>query len=165
MSDAAGCALPICHDFADHRSVVHSKKECARRDDDLDEVVHSNTAEAFGSMLERALIGVFHQVGKQHIHRYVDEAAFRWNQRKAIRDDDGDLIGIDRLPFEDQLKKIARRAPGSELRFSDVGGLCSPEERKHQTARQRDRSEEHKSELQSLMRSSYAVFCLKKKHT
>src|SRR3546814_6109343 len=26
------------------------------------------------------------------------------------------------------------------------------------------RSEEHKSELQSLMRSSYAVFCLKKKH-
>src|SRR3546814_7803325 len=27
-----------------------------------------------------------------------------------------------------------------------------------------DRSEEHTSELQSLMRSSYAVFCLKKKH-
>src|SRR3546814_7265721 len=27
-----------------------------------------------------------------------------------------------------------------------------------------DRSEEHKSELQSLMRISYAVFCLKKKH-
>src|SRR3546814_14114295 len=31
--------------------------------------------------------------------------------------------------------------------------------RKHQTTR----SEEHTSELQSLMRSSYAVFCLKKK--
>src|SRR3546814_6819417 len=28
-----------------------------------------------------------------------------------------------------------------------------------------DRSEEHTSELQSLMRSSYAVFCLKKKKT
>src|SRR3546814_10300262 len=27
-----------------------------------------------------------------------------------------------------------------------------------------ERSEEHTSELQSLMRSSYAVFCLKKKH-
>src|SRR3546814_3121797 len=27
------------------------------------------------------------------------------------------------------------------------------------------RSEEHPSELQSLMRNSYAVFCLKKKHT
>src|SRR3546814_3984172 len=28
-----------------------------------------------------------------------------------------------------------------------------------------DRSEEHTSELQSLMRTSYAVFCLKKKNT
>src|SRR3546814_5922039 len=31
--------------------------------------------------------------------------------------------------------------------------------------RQSDRSEEHTSELQSLMRISYAVFCLKKKKT
>src|SRR3546814_1941294 len=30
---------------------------------------------------------------------------------------------------------------------------------------QLERSEEHTSELQSLMRISYAVFCLKKKHT
>src|SRR3546814_10414205 len=30
-------------------------------------------------------------------------------------------------------------------------------------ARYRERSEEHTSELQSLMRNSYAVFCLKKK--
>src|SRR3546814_5220605 len=30
---------------------------------------------------------------------------------------------------------------------------------------ERDRSEEHTSELQSLMRISYAVFCLKKKNT
>src|SRR3546814_8691331 len=32
-------------------------------------------------------------------------------------------------------------------------------------ARQLARSEEHTSELQSLMRNSYAVFCLKKKRT
>src|SRR3546814_1933484 len=32
-------------------------------------------------------------------------------------------------------------------------------------AQQEQRSEEHTSELQSLMRISYAVFCLKKKHT
>src|SRR3546814_4958743 len=36
----------------------------------------------------------------------------------------------------------------------------------HPTPHPRDRSEEHTSELQSLMRISYAVFCLKKqKHT
>src|SRR3546814_5823246 len=36
---------------------------------------------------------------------------------------------------------------------------------KAQIARQPRRSEEHTSELQSLMRISYAVFCLKKKKT
>src|SRR3546814_4160770 len=34
-----------------------------------------------------------------------------------------------------------------------------------QPQRADDRSEEHTSELQSLMRTSYAVFCLKKKNT
>src|SRR3546814_4860349 len=36
-------------------------------------------------------------------------------------------------------------------------------QRQHQPHRARRRSEEHTSELQSLMRLSYAVFCLKKK--
>src|SRR3546814_6903396 len=34
----------------------------------------------------------------------------------------------------------------------------------HRQPHHRDRSEEHTSELQSLMRISYAVFCLKKKN-
>src|SRR3546814_5870095 len=47
--------------------------------------------------------------------------------------------------------------PDGVLR-SDAGGTAVG------VARQRlDRSEEHTSELQSLMRISYAVFCLKKK--
>src|SRR3546814_10744620 len=35
----------------------------------------------------------------------------------------------------------------------------------HRDLGERERSEEHTSELQSLMRISYAVFCLKKKNT
>src|SRR3546814_1173568 len=49
--------------------------------------------------------------------------------------------------------------PGSirgRIHFKPVG--CS------QLLNGRDRSEEHTSELQSLMRISYAVFCLPKKH-
>src|SRR3546814_4772173 len=34
-----------------------------------------------------------------------------------------------------------------------------------ESEREKERSEEHTSELQSLMRISYAVFCLKKKNT
>src|SRR3546814_3611171 len=41
---------------------------------------------------------------------------------------------------------------------SQAAGLC-------RLVRCQDRSEEHTSELQSLMRISYAVFCLKKKNT
>src|SRR3546814_13213607 len=40
--------------------------------------------------------------------------------------------------------------------------LKDSEARKHRSRRGRRRSEEHTSELQSLMRISYAVFCLKK---
>src|SRR3546814_6220079 len=44
-----------------------------------------------------------------------------------------------------------------EARFGGLIGAVA--------AQHRRRSEEHTSELQSLMRSSYAVFCLKKKKT
>src|SRR3546814_10669035 len=40
---------------------------------------------------------------------------------------------------------------------------CTPFPADHRTAAESMRSEEHTSELQSLMRISYAVFCLKKK--
>src|SRR3546814_5900850 len=42
--------------------------------------------------------------------------------------------------------------------FARKGGCCAMGE----MAAMRERSEEHTSELQSLMRLSYAVFCLKK---
>src|SRR3546814_2688057 len=44
------------------------------------------------------------------------------------------------------------------LRHNRTGNFSNPREKAQQT-----RSEEHTSELQSLMRISYAVFCLKKK--
>src|SRR3546814_4455680 len=69
----------------------------------------------------------------------------------------------------DQRRRVAggrrRRARDHRDRQCDEEGqvralLASPCRR-----RQRCRSEEHTSELQSLMRISYAVFCLKKKKT
>src|SRR3546814_2390324 len=43
---------------------------------------------------------------------------------------------------------------------------CLPRSaRRHGSSASTERSEEHTSELQSLMRISYAVFCLKKKKT
>src|SRR3546814_3492869 len=41
--------------------------------------------------------------------------------------------------------------------------LCHARQTRHHRSPTAQRSEEHTSELQSLMRNSYAVFCLKKK--
>src|SRR3546814_4988286 len=54
--------------------------------------------------------------------------------------------------------RITRALPSQSR--SDTRGLKRQQERRHVR-----RSEEHTSELQSLMRISYAVFCLKKKKT
>ena len=33
-------------------------------------------------ILKRGIIGAFHHVSKQHLHRYVNEFSFRWDNRK-----------------------------------------------------------------------------------
>src|SRR3546814_9002821 len=73
----------------------------------------------------------------------------------------------------EEAQRRAREFPGFEPRRDDEGPhLLSPDGQRPRVARRRDepvqsvegaRSEEHTSELQSLMRISYAVFCLKKK--
>src|SRR3546814_7247338 len=47
----------------------------------------------------------------------------------------------------------------------EADGLCPDIQSDQPPAGRQHRSEEHTSELQSLMRISYAVFCLKKKKT
>src|SRR3546814_3543617 len=51
-----------------------------------------------------------------------------------------------------------------QLRVDVAGALLLDQEAGERTLLGRQRSEEHTSELQSLMRISYAVFCLKKKN-
>src|SRR3546814_4732152 len=57
-------------------------------------------------------------------------------------------------------------APPERLeRAADMQAVAIEPDRARRGRRPVDRSEEHTSELQSLMRNSYAVFCLKKKNT
>ena len=60
-----------------HYTVNHGKGEYARGD------VHCNSAESFFALLKRGIHGSFHHVGRQHLRRYCDEFAFRWNHRKV----------------------------------------------------------------------------------
>src|SRR3546814_1840023 len=60
----------------------------------------------------------------------------------------------------DWLDQILQHHQQIEMAFSEAEAAMDASSR---TRAQRKRSEEHTSELQSLMRISYAVFCLKKK--
>src|SRR3546814_3830466 len=56
-------------------------------------------------------------------------------------------------------------APGQFAAGPDASAFLVVDDGVCREARRKPRSEEHTSELQSLMRISYAVFCLKKKKT
>lgn len=64
-----------------HKTVCHSAKEYVRGD------IHSNTIEGFFSSVKRGLNGIYHSVSKEHLHRYMSEFEFRYNNRKM---DDGE---------------------------------------------------------------------------
>src|SRR3546814_5407308 len=57
----------------------------------------------------------------------------------------------------------AAEIEGEDLRAFVAAELQRHQRQQHRLAGAGRRSEEHTSELQSLMRTSYAVFCLKKK--
>ncbi len=44
---------------------------------------HTNTIESAFSLLKRGLIGSFHRVSQKHLHRYLNEFEYRFNERKA----------------------------------------------------------------------------------
>ncbi|HSY52659.1 MAG TPA: IS1595 family transposase [Thermoanaerobaculia bacterium] len=50
--------------------------------------VHTNTMENFWSLLKRALGGTYVAVEPFHLFRYIDEQAFRYNNRKDMNDGD-----------------------------------------------------------------------------
>ncbi len=55
-----------------------------------DGVAHTSTVEAFFAIFKRGVIGSFHSVSEQHLQRYVDEFAFRWNTRSALGVEDSE---------------------------------------------------------------------------
>jgi transposase-like protein len=50
--------------------------------------VHTNTMENFWSLLKRGLHGTYISVEPFHLFRYIDEQAFRYNNRKDMTDSD-----------------------------------------------------------------------------
>jgi transposase-like protein len=64
-----------------HYKVNHSAEEYVRYEGDL--CITTNAVEGYFAILKRGINGVYHHVGKQHLHRYLSEFDFRYNARKV----------------------------------------------------------------------------------
>ena len=78
MTDSARLYDNVGLHFASHETVNHSIGEYVRGD------VTTNTVEGFFGILKRGLRGIYQHVGAEHLGRYVDEFAFRYNNRVAL---------------------------------------------------------------------------------
>jgi transposase-like protein len=70
---------------------------------------HTNGIENFWSLLKRGIIGIFHQVSPQHLQRYCDEFAARYNTRK-IKDHERFELSVQnsngRLKYKQLIGKV-----------------------------------------------------------
>jgi transposase-like protein len=89
--------------YYDHKTVDHAERY-------VDGQVHTNGLENYWSLVKRALRGTYVSVEPFHLFRYLDEQAFRFNERKQS---DGER-------FARTLKSVA----GKRITFDELtGGL------------------------------------------
>ena len=82
MTDEAGQYASLKKHFAGHDFTRHGQGEYVRG------TVHTNTVEGFYSVFKRGMKGVYQHCAEKHLHRYVAEFDFRYNNRVKLGVDD-----------------------------------------------------------------------------
>ncbi|MBI4965915.1 MAG: IS1595 family transposase [Desulfomonile tiedjei] len=85
LTDEGGQYRYLKDHFADHQVVCHRRGEYVSAED---KGIHVNCAEGFFSIFKRGMKGVYQHCKKEHLHRYLAEFDFRYNNRcgKGIPD-------------------------------------------------------------------------------
>jgi transposase-like protein len=92
----------IADEDTKHEWVDHSRDEWVRGQ------IHTNTVESVWSLFDRSVIGAYHKLSVKHLPAYLDEAAFRWNNRKnpfLFRDTILRLVEGETLPYQELVAK------------------------------------------------------------
>jgi transposase-like protein len=75
ITDAFNSYVQLRDEY-NHESIKHTKGDYVTHGDK-----HTNNIEGYWSILKRGIIGTFHFVSPQHLQRYCDEFAHRYNTR------------------------------------------------------------------------------------
>ena len=100
MTDEAGQYTHLGKHFARHEYVTHGTSEYVRGD------VHTNTLEGFYSVFKRGMKGIYQHCAGKHLHRYVSEFDFRYNNRTRLGVDDAERAA-----------RVVRGAAGKRLMY------------------------------------------------
>jgi transposase-like protein len=87
-----------------HGRVNHSRGEWVNGQ------VHTNTIEGVFSLLDRSILGAYHKVSKKHLHRYLEEVEWRYNNREnpyLFRDTILELISCEPMEYRHLISQSA----------------------------------------------------------
>jgi transposase-like protein len=90
MSDEANFYSRVGEEFAAHHAVDHTRKEYAYADLPSGHTVSINVSENFYSILKRGITGTYHSISEAHLHRYLKEFDFRYNNRSKLGVEDAE---------------------------------------------------------------------------
>jgi transposase-like protein len=88
-TDESRLYTKIGTEFAAHETVTHSHDEYVRGD------VTTNSVEGYFAIFKRGMRGVYQHCSEKHLHRYLAEFDFRYNNRVALGTDD--MMRADKL--------------------------------------------------------------------
>ncbi|WP_370178543.1 IS1595 family transposase [Alteriqipengyuania sp.] len=77
--------------FAAHGTTSHGKGEYVNLED---RSIHSNTVEGYFSIFKRGMKGIYQHCGEDHLHRYLAEFEFRYNNREKLGCNDNDRASM-----------------------------------------------------------------------
>ena len=113
MTDGHRSYQRLGREFVAHSHVIHSRGQYSRG------IIHCNSAESFASLLERGRVGVFHYMSRDHMSRYLNEFAFRWDNRepKIQKTSKGEeKMVMKSIPILKMPKMLIIRCSGIQLR-------------------------------------------------
>jgi hypothetical protein len=89
VTDESKLYTKVGKEFADHQTMVHSGREYVNKDG-----FTTNNVENFFLQFKRGMRGTYIHCDEQHLQRYLNEFAFRYNHRSGLGYTDGERTAL-----------------------------------------------------------------------